>query len=95
MRCARCCVNRPIHVCDGRHVVFGERAVRAYTWGSAYAEFAEKEKGALSAGMLADLAVLSQDIFTVPADKLPATTSVLTLVGGTVVYDAKVLVAKP
>ena len=45
--------------------------------------------------MLADLAVLSQDIFTVPADKLPATTSVLTLVGGTVVYDAKVLVAKP
>jgi predicted amidohydrolase YtcJ len=72
-----------------------EQAVRAYTWGSAYAEFAEKEKGALSVGMLADLAVLSQDIFTVPSAKLPVTTSVLTLVGGKVVYDAKVLVATP
>lgn len=72
-----------------------EQAVRAYAWGSACAEFAGMEKGALSVGMLADLAVLSPDIFTVPADKLPATTSVLTLVGGKVVYDAKVLVAKP
>jgi alkylation response protein AidB-like acyl-CoA dehydrogenase len=42
-----------------------EQAVRAYTWGSAYAEFAEREKGALAAGMLVDLAVLSPDIFTV------------------------------
>ena len=38
--------------------------------------------------MLADLAVLSQDVFTVPATALPATRSVLTLIGGRVVYDA-------
>lgn len=68
-----------------------EQAVTAYTRGSAYAEFAEREKGTLAAGMLADLAVLSQDIFTVPPPRLPATSSVLTLLGGRVVHDAKVL----
>jgi predicted amidohydrolase YtcJ len=68
-----------------------EQAVIAYTLTSAYAEFAEKEKGSLEPGKLADLAVLSQDIFTVPAQALPGTMSVLTLVGGRVVYDAGVL----
>ncbi len=71
-----------------------EEAVIAYTLTSAYAEFAEKEKGSLEPGKLADLAVLSQDIFTVPAPELPKTRSVLTLVGGKVVYDAKVLEVK-
>jgi hypothetical protein len=41
--------------------------------------------------LLADLAVLSQDIFTVAPDALPATKIVLTLVGGRVVFDAGVL----
>ncbi len=68
-----------------------EQAVRAYTRGSAFAEFMERDKGWLGAGALADLAVLSDDLFTVPADRLPAVTSVLTLVGGTIVYDAGVL----
>lgn len=63
-------------------------AVTAYTRGSAYAEFAEREKGTLAPGMLADLAVLSQDIFVVPPQALPGTTSVLTIVGGVMVYDA-------
>ena len=64
-----------------------EQAVTAYTRGSAYAEAAEDEKGTLAPGMLADLAVLSQDIFTVPASALPATSSVLTMVGGRVTYE--------
>ena len=68
-----------------------ESLVRAYTWGSAYAEFAEREKGSLAAGMLADIAVLSQDIFAVSVDELPRTESVLTLVGGRVVWDAGVM----
>jgi hypothetical protein len=63
-----------------------EQAVVAYTHGSAYGEHAEHEKGMLAPGMLADLAVLSQDIFTVALDKLPETTSVLTIVGGVVVH---------
>ena len=65
-----------------------EQAITAYTLGSAFAERRERDKGRLAPGMLADLAVLSQDIFTVPADALPGTTSVLTLVGGRVVHDA-------
>jgi hypothetical protein len=58
-----------------------EKAVSIYTLGSAYAERAEREKGMLAPGMLADLAVLSQDIFTIPAQALPGTRSVLTVVG--------------
>lgn len=65
-----------------------EDAVRMLTRGGAYAERAEAEKGALAPGMLADLAVKSQDVFAVPAAALPATRSVLTVVGGVVVYDA-------
>jgi predicted amidohydrolase YtcJ len=62
--------------------------VTAYTLTSAYAEFQEKEKGTIEAGKLADIAVLSQDIFTVPTPELPKTTSVLTMVGGQIVYKA-------
>jgi hypothetical protein len=68
-----------------------EQALLAYTRGSAFAEAAEQEKGTLAPGQLADLAILSQDIFQVPVDELPATTSVLTLVGGQVVHDAGLL----
>jgi predicted amidohydrolase YtcJ len=68
-----------------------EQAVVAYTLTSAYAEFAEKDKGSLEPGKLADLAVLSQDIFKVDASDLPKTESVLTLVGGNIVYDGKVI----
>ena len=68
-----------------------EYLVRAYTWGSAYAELAETQKGSLAPGMLADIAVLSQDIFTVPVEVLARTESMLTLVGGRVAWDAGVL----
>lgn len=63
-----------------------EQAVIAYTRGAAVAERMEAEKGTLAPGMLADLAVLSQDVFTVPADALPGTTSVLTVIGGQIVH---------
>ncbi|MGZ8468175.1 MAG: amidohydrolase [Gemmatirosa sp.] len=65
-----------------------EQAVVAYTRGAAFAAFAERERGTLAPGMLADLAVLSQDVFTVASDALPATTSVLTMVDGRIVHDA-------
>lgn len=64
-----------------------EQALRAYTAGSAFAEGREMDKGTIEAGKLADLAVLSQDIFDVPPDALPATTSVMTIVGGQVVHE--------
>jgi predicted amidohydrolase YtcJ len=64
-----------------------EEALLAYTRGSAFDEGLEADKGTLAPGMLADLAVLSDDLFEVPADRLPAIRSVLTIVGGTVVHD--------
>lgn len=68
-----------------------EEAVRAMTWGSAYAEKAERDKGWLGPGTLADLALLSDDVFTASPERLRAVTSVLTMVGGAIVYDAGVL----
>jgi hypothetical protein len=68
-----------------------EVLVRAYTAGSAYAEREEEAKGTLTSGKLADLAVLSHDIFTIPSDELPKTESVLTMVGGRIVWDAAVI----
>lgn len=65
-----------------------EQTLVAYTRGSAFAEHQEREKGTLTAGKLADLAVLSQDIFTVAPPELPKTQSVLTIVGGKVVWRA-------
>jgi len=72
-----------------------EEAVDAYTRGAAFAEFAENDKGTIAVGKLADLAVLSQDIFHVPAEALPATTSLLTVVDGKIAYDAGALPILP
>jgi predicted amidohydrolase YtcJ len=63
-------------------------AVRAYTRGSAYAAFFDAEVGTLEPGKLADLAVLSQDIFSVPIDTIGKTRVVTTMVGGKIVYSA-------
>lgn len=57
-------------------------AVRAYTWGSAYASFADPVKGTLEPGKLADFVVLSGDIFALPPDQLGAVKPVATYVGG-------------
>ncbi len=63
-----------------------EEAVIAYTLGNAFAEFAENEKGTLTKGKLADLAVLTHDIFTIPVEELPEVRSILTMVDGKIVY---------
>ena len=77
-----------LHPDNPTEAITVEQAVTAYTLGSAYAEGRETEKGSLVVGKLADLAVLSQDIFTVPPPQLPASVSLLTLVGGRIVHDA-------
>lgn len=79
------------HPLSPSEAITPQQAVTAYTRGSAYAEFAEQEKGTLAPGKLADLAVLSQDIFKVPPGELPKTTSVLTLVDGKIIYDASAI----
>ncbi len=76
-----------IHPVNPKEALTVEESLRAYTRGAAFAEFEEARKGTIAPGMLADLAVLSQDIFAVPPPELPATTSVMTIVGGTVVWE--------
>jgi predicted amidohydrolase YtcJ len=65
-----------------------EQAVNAYTLGSAYARFSENQLGTLVPGKEADLAVLSQDIFSAPAGGIAKIHVVMTMVGGKVVFTA-------
>lgn len=64
-----------------------EQALIAYTATAAHAEGQERHKGRIVAGMAADLCMLSQDVLTVPVNLLPATTSLLTVVDGEVVFE--------
>ncbi|MFN0181075.1 MAG: amidohydrolase [Gemmatimonadales bacterium] len=77
-----------IHPDNPAEALTVEQAVTAYTATSAFAEHQETEKGRIMVGQLADLAVLSQDIFSVPKPTLPGTVSVLTLLGGRAVRDS-------
>jgi predicted amidohydrolase YtcJ len=79
---------------DGKQEFFPEQkltmdqAIAAYTRGSAFAEFEEKEKGELAPGMLADFVVLDHDITGMAAEKLLTTKVLRTVVGGKTVYEA-------
>jgi len=66
-----------------------EEAVEYYTMGSAYAEFADDRKGSLTEGKLADMVLLSQDVFTIPSPEILNTVPVYTIVGGRIVYKQK------
>jgi len=66
-----------------------EQAIAAYTTGSAYAEFAEKDKGKLAPGMLADFAVLDRDLTAIPPEKILGTKVLRTVVGVKSVYEAR------
>jgi predicted amidohydrolase YtcJ len=65
-----------------------EDALRAYTIGSAWFSFDENKRGSLEPGKLADLSVLTKDYMTVPADQIGGIESLLTMVGGKIVYAA-------
>lgn len=65
-----------------------EEALRIYTRGSAWFAFDDDKRGTLEPGRLADLAVLSQDYLTVPVDEMAKLQSLLTMVGGKIVYSA-------
>ena len=65
-----------------------EQAIAAYTTGSAYAQFAEKDKGTLAPGMLADFVVLDRDLTKVAPPEILKTRVLRTVVGGKTVYEA-------
>lgn len=64
-------------------------ALQLYTLGSAKLSREEHIKGSLSVGKLADVAVLSQDYFSVPENSIKDITSILTILGGKAVYGAE------
>ena len=66
-----------------------EEAIEAYTMGSAFAEFREKEKGSLRVGKLADVVVLDSDLFAMAQEKIKDAAVRYTIVGGKVVYQAR------
>ena len=64
-----------------------EEAVRAYTMGSAYAEFQDQVKGSLTPGKLADLVMLDRDIFNLDPARLDSVKVAMTIVDGRVVWE--------
>jgi predicted amidohydrolase YtcJ len=66
-----------------------EEAFAAYTSGSAFAEITESWKGRLARGYVADLVALSEDPWAIPAERLEQVETVLTIVGGRIVYRAE------
>lgn len=73
---------------DAKQNLTRMEALRAYTLGSAWFTEDEKRKGSIEAGKFADLVVLNGDYLTAPVDRIPALESLLTIVGGRVVYAA-------
>lgn len=65
-----------------------EQALRIYTIGSAWFSGEERLKGRLAPGQFADFSLLDQDYFTIPSAQIPKIQSVLTVVGGQVVYGS-------
>ncbi|HYD52670.1 MAG TPA: amidohydrolase [Gemmatimonadaceae bacterium] len=66
-----------------------EEALRAYTRGSAYAEFAERDKGVLARGMLADFVMIDRDLTRIAPERIRDAKVLMTVVGGRPVYEAK------
>ena len=64
-----------------------EQAIYAYTLGGAFALNEENSRGSIEPGKLADLVLLSQNIFEIPANKIKETCPLLTIVGGRIMYD--------
>jgi predicted amidohydrolase YtcJ len=82
---------------DGKHPqgwipeekITAAEAIRAFTLGSAYAEFEESKKGSIEVGKLADFAVLSADVLTINPAEIDKAKVVMTIFDGRVIYERK------
>jgi predicted amidohydrolase YtcJ len=81
-----------LHPTNPDEAITIEEAILAYTRVSAYAEFMEGKKGTIENGKLADIAVLSQDLFSIHPTYYPATYSLLTVTDGEIVWNSGELV---
>jgi len=64
-----------------------EEAVRAYTIGSAWAEFAERDKGSIAPGKLADMVMLDKNLFEIPPEEIQDAGMALTIMDGRIVWE--------
>jgi hypothetical protein len=71
------------------HTISREAALIGHTRNNAYLFFRENDLGSIQAGRFADLVVTDRDYLTVPAEQIKDITSVMTMVGGRIVYDAE------
>jgi predicted amidohydrolase YtcJ len=76
-----------VRVLGPEEAITREEALRLYTMGSADTEFMEDRAGSIEPRKLADLAVLSADLLTVPDDQMRGIASLLTMVGGRIVHQ--------
>jgi predicted amidohydrolase YtcJ len=65
-----------------------EKAIELYTLGSAYASFDENILGSIEKGKLADMVVLSRNLFKIPEDKILETKVIYTIIGGEIIYSS-------
>jgi len=79
-------LNRGDDIYDPREAISLEKAIEGYTINAAYASFKENSKGSIEVGKLADIIVLSENLFEVPANKVKDVEVLLTVVGGKEVY---------
>lgn len=65
-----------------------EEAIKGYTINGAYATFEDDIKGSLEVGRLADIVVLSEDLFSIPSEKIKDANVIYTILGGKIIYQA-------
>jgi predicted amidohydrolase YtcJ len=70
------------------HLLSRIDALKIYTKGSAWFINAEDMRGELAVGKFADLAVLNSDFYSIPTDQIKDIESLLTIVGGNIVYQS-------
>ncbi|MCH7571914.1 MAG: amidohydrolase family protein, partial [Planctomycetes bacterium] len=64
-----------------------EEAIRAYTLGTAYANFEDESKGSIEPGKIANLTVLSKNLLHIPPEEIPSAEVLFTIVSGRIVYE--------
>ena len=88
IRDSHAAVNRePLTPGHNSHNQTIEETLRSYTVDGAWAEFAEDKKGQLKAGLLADVVILSKNLFNIPAEEIINTNVELTMMDGQIVFE--------
>jgi len=88
LRGGRWTVNIRKAGCPSRRLLV-EQALRAYTFGSAYASFDERSKATIEPGKLADIAVLSDDILAIDPSRIDKVKVAITVFDGKIVYERR------